>query len=383
MESQGIVLFQPVRNVWHPLCNFRAKRISGPLVNGIKNRMIELSMAIVTIFAVIYSLITFPIRWYQAKRNEKFGVDNDLSRLSPAERIEAEGMVQAYFKKHKDIFGSMPKKKKDQITRVIISQCARSQKVYGPVVREWVDHLLEKANKDQKKLVFMARDGIPFYQVACQLMQKKEYREKYPHLLQEGAIVLGYFSRNAVASAKKSEEGQEIFRRYISEELKIKEGDQCIFVDIGFSGSMTKPIRELIPDAKIDFNFLVATSDKAEGYLGNPTNPLPNLETAANNLGVRWVEESHHGNVASATKLVVGEDNRVYPDTFYPKKTRFNPKFSEEYLIRKFTLKGLVKYAIELNPLSKPEAEKAKEIFSQTLGAIKAHQLPVFVGWDY
>ncbi len=396
MESDKIILFRPVLDGWNLLSNQRSKsvihikgtdsvirKIYGHSLNFAKKRMIEVLIVVGTIFTSIYSLITYPVRWYQNIKITEFAIDTDLSRITSKEIIKIESDVNKYFDKHSDHFQTMSKSDKAKLTRLIVSQCARSQRVYGPIVREWVDHLLEKASQNGNKLVFMARDGLPYYEVAKRLMETAEYKEKFPSLTRDGSIVLGYFSRNVVKSADGSNEGREIFRRYIAEELHIQPGDRCIFCDIGFSGSMVKPIRDLIPDVQVEFNFLVATSNRAEGYLGNPSKPLPHLETAASNMGVRWLEESHHGNIASATKLIVDDQGHVRPDTLSPKKVRFDEKFSQAYLIRKFCLRSLIDSAVQLGPLSKQEVEKARELFSQTIGAIKDNRLPLFVGWDY
>jgi|GEM_PF-6402977 len=394
MESKNIILFQPMRSTWHIFCEFRnrplieegsadtriKKRVVW-LVNESKNRLTEVALVVTTVFSFLYSLITYPIRVYQNRKLERLAIQLDLDRFSPEEQIEARRTIEDYFKKHEEAFSSLSLEEKQTICEKVLSQCARSQKVYGPIVRNWVDHLLKIADQDDKKLVFMARDGIPFYQVATELMKKDEYKIKFPQLAQkDNPIVLGHFSRNVVTGAK---EKPDLFKRYVTETLQIKEGESCIFVDIGFSGSMVEPIRKLLPDRKIDFHFLVATTNKAQGFLGNPQKPLSNLLTAANNLGVRWVEESHHGNLASAQKLVEGEDGRVYSDNLYPKKVLCEEKFSLQYLLRKFCLKGVVKYAVNLPSLSEREAMKAKDVFNETIGAIKNMELPVFLGWDY
>lgn len=429
MEAENILLFQPVRTIWHTLCTAREKpliRVSSTdtaakknviwLANSLKNRLTEVALTITTIFTFLYSLITYPIRWGIYSTLERRGIERDLIRFTPEEAKESEKVVNAYLEKHKADFAHLSTKEKEQIVRKIVSQCARSQKVYGPIVRNFVDYLLETASQNGQKLVFMARDGICFYKVAIELMKTDEYQKKYPKLTE--SIVFGHFSRKLVKNAA---ENPDIFKQYISEELHIKDNDRCIFVDIGFSGSMIKPIRKLLPEVQIDFKFLLATPNKeeggsnlAEGFLGNPENPLPHVETAANNLGIRWVEESHHGTVASATKLVVGKDNRIYPDSFcptapkeeptilprfikdlirkfspvevayyYKNKILYEKKFSTPHLLRKFCLKGLVHEAVTLPPLSKEEAAKGKELFNDTIGEIKAMRLPLLVGWDY
>lgn len=396
MECENILLFQPVRTTWHFFCEMREKPLISVsstdrtikkavawLTNGIKSRIAEVAIVISTIFSVLYSLITYPIRWHNSIKQEKIAIQKDIDRYSPEELKEVNQLLEAYFKKHEDIFKTLTKSQKEEIAKKVISQCARSEKVYGPVVRLWVDNLLAQANRDCKKIVFMARDGIPFYKVALELMKTPEYQKKYPNLVHDQALTLGHFSRNVVSSSSGSAEGQELFQRYVRDELGIQDGDRCIFADIGFSGSMVKPIRSLMPSVSIDFKFLVATSDKAEGFLGNPQNPLPCIESAANNLGVRWVEESHHGSLASATKLVEGEDHHIYPDTHYPKKVRCEEKFSTPYLIRKFCLKRVVQSAVNRDPLKTLEGLVAKSEFNSTIGKIKTLELPLFVGWDY
>lgn len=395
MDCKDILLFEPNRKVSHAFLSLRnqplirtsstdstIKKSVAWLTNGIKNRITEVALAIILIFVTIYSLLSFPIRKGMESVAKRKAIELDLNRVTPKEKNEVASMLNAYFKKHKTHFDSLSTAEKEEISLQVMSQCARAQKVYAPVVRNWVDHLLETANRDSKKLVFMARDGIPFYEVAKELMKRNDYKQRFPKMAEEGAIVLGHFSRKVVAHANSSYANQEIFREYIKQ-LKIKDSDSCIFIDVGFSGSMIKPIQDLLPKVSIDFQFLVATSDKAKGFLSSPQNPLSHLKIAANNMGVRWLEETHHGILASATQLVKGKDGLIYPNSLYPNKILHEQKFSTPHLIRKFCLITLIQEAIKIKSLSLDEAMKAREVFNNTIGEIKQSKLPLLVGWDY
>lgn len=395
MDFKNILLFQPNRAISHSLLTFRSQpliRTSSTdstikksvvwLVNGLKNRITEVALAIILVFSTIYCIISFPIRWEKDQLARRKAIVIDLNRFTPEEKTVAKSEVEQYFQKHAAHFSTLSVKAKEELSKQIVSQCARSRKVYAPIVRNWVDHLLETANREAKKLVFMARDGIPFYEVAKELMKREDYQKKYPKLTEEGMIVLGHFSRKVIANADSSDANRNIFKQYI-QQLKIKDSEPCIFLDIGFSGSMVNPIRALLPKNPIDFQFLIATTDKAKGFLSNPQNQLSHLATAASNMGVRWLEESHHGTLSSATELVKGEDGNIYPNCLYPKKILCEEKFSLSHLIRKFCLKTLVREALEIKSLTIDEAAKAKEVFNNTIGDIKNWKLPLIVAWDY
>ncbi len=399
MAPENILMIQPLMTVWNRLhsvydrplepasspCS-SIKKIGFFLANGIKNRLVELAFVIATLFVGLYCLLTFPFRFYKAELLERRSIELDLARIKKPV-IGSEELFR-YFNKHKTFFDRQSGRQKGKIIRQVTAQCARSQAVFAPVARQFVDHLLEAADRGKRKLVFMARDGLPFYEVAQKLMKQEEYQKKYPFLAKEGALVYGYFSRELVF---KSLSKPELFQQYFAENLGVKPLENCIFADIGFSGRMVDPIRKLLPENDIVFEFLVATSDKANGFLATPDQPLPYFESEKQNLGMRWMEETHHGTLASGTELALdGEKNRVYvvhdskgvQSEKYPGKVRTEAKFSLPYLIRKFCLKAVVHSAADLPLQTEKERAETKKIFSETIRQIKNGELLIPVGWD-
>jgi len=231
----------------------------------------------------------------------------------------------------------------------------------------------------------MARDGIAYYNVAVKLMETPEYQEKYKGLVGDDRIVLGHFSRKVLAFAQENKKNEELFVRYTKEELKLEDGDRCIFVDVGFSGSLVEPLNKLIPNVDKVFHFLIATTNKVRGFISNPEHPLPHFETPSNgHLAMRWLEETHHGTIASSKELVevVGkEGRRIYPNSVH-EQTLDNKKFSTEYFIQKFCSERLVEAAVEMGELTEEQRIAARARLSQVICAVKTQQLPLFVGWD-
>jgi hypothetical protein len=367
------------------------KKTVAAIANCLKKRVVEVAFVVTTIFAVLYCLISYPFRLHQERMNEKPSIESDLARIKPQEKDALHQQLETYFQKHEDHFGKLTSEEKADITLRVASQCARSQDVFSPIARQFVDQLLETANKEGRKIVFMARDGIVFYEIAKELMKQPENVEKYPNLANKDAIVLGYFSRALIDHADSSDENKAIFKRYISENLGIQPKEKCIFVDIGFAGSMVAPIRGMLPENEIDFEFLIATSNRAKGFLGTMDQPLENFTSEKHNLGTRWMEETHHGTLASGKKLFVDLDGKVQvkldnikgiPSPKHAWKFRTEEKFSLPYMIRKFCKKTVVQTAAEL-PLQNEEAlVKAKKAFSELVWKLQYGYLPMLIGWD-
>ncbi len=172
--------------------------------------------------------------------------------------------------------------------------------------------------------------------------------------------------------------------------LHIKPGDKCIFVDIGFAGSMVAPIKSALPENEVEFEFLIATSNKAKGFIANSELPLENFESEKHHLGTRWLEETHHGTLASAKRLIRNDkgeievvfDSSGFRSEKHPLKVRIDPKFSLPYLIRKFCLKSVVESAAALPPQSKEVKENARKKLGDLMGQLLNGELPMLLGWD-
>ena len=99
----------------------------------------------------------------------------------------------------------------------------RSKEFYASVALEWVLSLLDMANKENKKIVFMARDGQAPYRLAKKLLEKDEFKQKYPNMGGDDKIVLGYFSRKVINSSYSSNEKKQLFQDYLQKPHCVKE----------------------------------------------------------------------------------------------------------------------------------------------------------------
>lgn len=336
-------------------------------------------ISLIAVFTSAFVLFASPIKEDLKQKEKSEEIQRDLSRFTLQEQIRASQAIAQFIALHPEPFAKLSLEEKKGLIDRVTSQQARSEKVYAPIVRLFADYVLKKANQNKRKLVFIARDGIPFYRVAIRLMQTEEYQKMYPGLAKAGAISLAYFSRKLVHNEQSH---PELFIAYVQKELGVKEGDACYFVDIGFNGSMIDPIRKLLPGNQIDFEYLVANSEKANGFLGNPKAPFPSIFDAAKNAGAHWLEEAHHGVIASPSHLVEAEDGRIYANTLYPTRIFQDEEFSEGYLHRKFCIEAVIRAAVERPPLTPEEAEKAKALLNETIADIKNGRLPLLLTRD-
>lgn len=381
------LIFSPTYSCWNKLhsnlitpCMVAQKdspwtqRAVCKIANGGKIALIAAAYVICTLATGIFSIATCPHRFYQRGLVEKMGFKSDLKLLSRQETNQIRYRVLRYMDTS---VCDIPATKKEEAIQKAIACYARSKKIYGPIAHAWTEYLLEKANKEGKKLVFMARDGIPPYEIALNLMKKPEYQAKYPNITKD-KIVLGYFSRKVVNHSLESEANKALFKRYTSEELGIKDGDECLFVDIGFEGSMIDKIRGLLPGVKADFEYLIAINNKATGFIATQDKQLSSVPSAANNLGIHWLEDSHQGCIASPSSLVE-VNGRIYPNTNTPKnKTYSSQPKSLQFLLKYFSQLGVV----EGETISKDQLEKCKKVFDETIQKIKDSQLPLLIEHD-
>lgn len=384
-------VFSPVLMTWGKLAEYnqtpliqiksnsgQAKRIIASIANMAKTGAICLAYVIGSIAAAIFSIISLPYR-YNWRNPLQESIKIDIGRLEEGEKNALHAETSKYLKEHA---GNLTPELEREYTLKIMASYARSHKVYGPVARAWTDYLLDKANQNNTKLVFLARDGIPQYRMAKKLMATVEYQKKYPNLVGDKKVVLAYLSRKVVASSKDSEEGQKLFKEYANKELGIQSGDKCLFVDVGFLGSMIDNIRSLLPDVQIDFEYLISMTPKAVGFIASPDKSLSSIPTnpvsgAGGNFGAWWLEDTHQGNLKSPENLVrVGE--RVYPNTNQSEMILGHTKNSLEYMVRKFSQRAVVRWF--KNPaLLKEEVTKAFSVFDRTIDQIKNNELALYV----
>ena len=389
------------------------------IANACKKAVLAVAFAIITLATGIFSLLTYPYRCYRYSYEIKYTWTPEKELIALNQEInkkeintiknEIELYIDSLNNSHPDT-SNLSLKDKCRMISHVASSYVRSKKIYGPVVRLWVEHLLQRANTNQRKLVFMARDGIPPYLVAKELMKKKEYQEKYPNLVGEKQIVLGYFSRKLIANAKKNEENTKLLQEYLTDELGIRAGDACLFVDLGFEGSMVEPIRELaqpiiLPndcDAKemsdddslnhpsmkelFQFEFLISIrSDRASGFLASEHRQLQSVPFAGGNIGVHWLEDSHQGNVKSPNALIkCARDGHIYPNVLEPGNEQLEePKGSFQQVLREFNQRAIMD-CVEM-PLPEQEIEifllkkRMTLLFDTTLQLIKDFRLPLYM----
>lgn len=289
-----------------------------------------------------------------------------LMGMSAKEYHAVHQEVEAYVKKHCTSLNST--ETAETVNTVMISY-ARSGKVYGPVARAWTEYLLDKANKGNMKLVFMARDGVVPFKIAQKLMAQEEYQKKYPNLVGDKRIVLGYISRKIVENAQKTTEKQKVFEEYAAKELGISKDQHCLFVDVGFTGSMIAPLRKMLPNAKLEFDFLISRTKEAAGF-------VPQLDsfTPGGNFGVHWLEDTHQGNLESPSDLVKESNGRIYANSARPQNVVYSfPRNSKEYLLRKFSQRAVVRTGLMPSDL-----QAANKNFNETMDKIKGKAIPIF-----
>lgn len=297
-----------------------------------------------------------------ALKTHKITAQNEMQSV----RCEIEGHI----KKH---CADWTQDEMEEGITVTLNSYMQSKTEYGPVARAWTESLIEKANHNKMKLVFMARDGIVPYKIAKKLMAQEEYQKKYPNLVGNSQIVLGYFSRAVVATSQNNSDRIDLFKEYAEKELGITDGSHCLFVDVGFCGSMINTLRDLLPKAKLDFNYLISMTNQATGFVPVDTSFAP-----SHNCGVHWLEDTHQGNLESPTELVRASDGHVYANTAVPGKKRYlYPVDHLQHLVRKFSQKAVVR-SYQEEPVTKEKLDTTLAKFPETIKKIQECAMPLF-----
>lgn len=224
------------------------KRAVAPIANGLKVSVLAVAFAVGELGAFIFSVLSWPIRAYQLSKVREQALKDDLNRLTPQEHDLLNQDIKAFIEKKSKVGLTIDPNELDTCIEQVKAYYARSRDIYGAVAVKWAEYLLNKANANGQKLVFMARDGAAPYKLAQNMMKEEAYQQAYPGMAQEGRIVMGYFSRKVVGNSYETPEGQKLFKEYLVNELGIKPGDNCLFVDVGFEGSMIDKIREMASD---------------------------------------------------------------------------------------------------------------------------------------
>jgi hypothetical protein len=249
-----------------------------------------------------------------------------------------------------------------------------SLKHYAPLLIEWVESLLDTAVLENRKLIFLARDGIPPYEAA--LILKAKNKARYGTL----SISLLHLSRTLVYFATQKEDkisladsvvkeyalslparDPELLKKYINQETGLKEGDKCLFVDIGFAGSMIPFILNQCPDIDAKFCFLISHTKstrieryRAWGFLAHSEDrPLEPVNKAGKNPAVHWLEDTHQF-IFKSPKILIQTQKGLKPATvkkrdggFVTKEIFGEPprtcrKNGEQFLVKWFGFKALI-----------------------------------------
>jgi hypothetical protein len=386
-------------------------RVVAPIANAGKAAVVALAYLIAVPAAIIFSLLSYPVRAYQFKKAMNVSIETDLKRLTPAEDAALDTEIRAYIEKKSAKGLKIDASRLDACVEKTKASYARSQEVYGAVAVKWVESLFEHAEKTGQKLVFIARDGAAPFALAQNMMKTEKYQNKFPGMAQEGRILMGYFSRAIVNSSYATPEGQDRFKKYLKDEVGVQPGDKCLLVDVGFAGSMVDKVREMAgdprtleavapytrnievnaanPGSHVEFEYLMSTGtepsnfslEKASGFLSSVTNRISALPGNAGGLpGTWWIEDTHQGVIDSPKTLVEHTDGHIYPDTIVPgqKKTCMNLDGNgEEYVVRRFSKKAIADAYLKADDAVSFETLRAK--FNDTLLKLTALELPRFV----
>lgn len=317
-------------------------------------------------------------------------IQQDVGLLTPKELESATAKIQELMKRV-ELPDSNPEAI-NELEQKALATYSRSIHYYAPVAVKWTEHLLEKANKEGRKVVFMARDGSVPYKIAKSMLKDEKYQQRYPNL-KESDISYAYLSRKIVQDCKnKGVEGSELMQEYMTQ-LGLQKGDRCLFVDIGFTGSMIDGIRAMLApqELDIDFEFLYSFSPKANGFVSQETREeviekVPDMEGiekikrvfhSINKRSIHWLEDTHQGVIKSPSHLVKHE-GKIYPNTNLPGHRMTYLSQPEDYLLRKIGQIAATDILGKINP-DEIDSEQAKGRLNEFLINIEKERLPLFI----
>lgn len=345
------------------------------LIAGLK----LLAYGIAFVAALAFEKLTESSKKKSFQQKLNFQIEGDISSFQGKPQ-ELDGIRKEIddFISHEELF-----KNKDPATiakykRKALSIYCSSIQQYAPVVVEWVHSCLEtaKSSNPPKRVVFLARDGIAPFEVA------KILKEKYPEKYGDVPISLLYISRTVKDWMMSNPKNHEMFVEYAKQE-GIEHDQKCLFIDIGFTGSMIEPIRELLKKVTTDiqFGYLVSHTQNAHGFMANMEAKLESVKAAGQNPAVHWLEDTHQGVVNSPSKLFRDTDGTIRP---YFKNTAghntckvHSPK---SYLYKHFGMRAILDGAKKIKVVTryiidqtyKPQqwnmaTQKSKEVFDRFL----------------
>lgn len=302
-------------------------------------------------------------------RAEHFTAREKLPLLSPAQRLEVESrhldklpkIKESVEKRIAELNIPLDDVKKSEIVDIVTKHYLLTMQYYSPAVLKWMDSLLQR--KDERKLIFLARDGIIFHEVATILLERNS--AKYPHASKD-KLAVAWLSRK---SSKYAATQGDLAERYFKQ-LGIQPNDPILLVDTGCTGSIKREIAPLIKNP-LECQFSVSRNPTIHGFWDNSDFSIQALafvklpddheDAWANDpkSANDWVEDTHSGNFISAEKLV--EDRGViYPspsmewvDTdkgqqlVTKEAVVKDEKGLRDFLVREFGRKAIIDFAQE------------------------------------
>lgn len=368
-----------------------ARRSVATLVNGGRKLSGQAVVVVTLVITGAYSFFSWPIR----KIRFEWAIDRDINLLTSDAQTALRQRITQFIETKTDLFKNMSTRAKNNYVRLAMAYYARSQAFYGRVSTYWVKYIFDKAQASGKKIVFVARDGEAPYLLAKELLKIQSFRDAYPSLLDESQIVLGYFSRALTLNANNPDkpENRTAFTNYLHE-LGIADNDRCIFVDVGFLGTIIPPIQQIRGggDDRSSFEYLISHTRRradgtlpAEGYLYSLNNEhalkaMP-INKAGGNRGNHWLEDTHQG-IAQSPNRLVEHNGHTYPDTRIPGQERDYSANPFEYLLRYWSQQAIADSAQRYGqggPTSLTDVSQARDAFDSLLLRTRDHEVPTLI----
>jgi len=296
-------------------------------------------------------------------------IQEDIKLIPEDQKGELRERILRFFEKEEILF---PEEELEVWIEVAMSVYASSREMYAPIVESWVQSLMDRAVKDDKTLVFLARDGLAPYLVAQKIQQSsRKYADVKMHY--------AYISRNVVFDAEdRIVDDVPLLHKYI-QQLGVEKGEDCLMVDIGFSGTMIPFIKKQLQSLtkNIEFEFLISKTPNATGHLGDVDHPLMALNKVGGNSATHWMEDVHQGVIESPSRLVETAEGLILPNVLAGtepvtcKETR-----PIDFILKTWGLQGVLDGA-ECNPKAESmetTAAKTKEVFDQFLQKYETRQ---------
>jgi hypothetical protein len=273
--------------------------------------------------------------------------------------VSSEGLFQRYTAKDRDY-----------AKRIAIATYATTQQYYAPIVYKWALDLLQRAKNENTHLVFLARDGLPAYEMVklIQENQPEDYKDVPIHYMYISRKIVDHHANSKAEIHLSDYIKQELLspEKAAQDKAKVPSSDSIkqqplspenakeskfLFIDIGFAGSMierikTQAVEAGIPEEKISFEYFISHTPQAKGFLGAGSQTINSVKSAGRNRCVHWLEDTHQG-VISSSAFLVKENNKILPFTLSKecKKGTCKSRNELDYLCKKTALEALKDFA--------------------------------------